>query len=142
MTLDEAGMAAVGARLAQHLRPGDLVALEGPLGVGKTTLARAILSAMGHEGEVPSPSFALVQPYDELAVPVWHVDLYRLAEAADVAELGLAEARIDHALIVEWPDKGGVDRWPQALVLSLDFASTGSRILTARVPSSWEGRWS
>ena len=68
--------------------------LSGPLGVGKTSLARGLLSALGHLGEVPSPSFAIVQPYEELDPPVWHVDLYRIEHASELEELGLDAAAI------------------------------------------------
>lgn len=138
---DEAALARWGAALAAALRVGDLIALEGPLGVGKTSLARAIIAALGHEGEVPSPSFALVQPYDELRVPLWHVDLYRLEEAGDADELGLDEARDSHALLVEWASHAGVDHWPGALRLNLEFEPAGGRRLTAVLPSAWEDRW-
>ena len=84
---DEAATQELGARLARQLRPGDVVTLSGPLGVGKTALARALVRALGHEGEVPSPSFAIVQPYDELDPPVWHVDLFRISDPLEMPEL-------------------------------------------------------
>ena len=129
-----------GARLAAKARAGDVITLSGPLGVGKTALARGFLGALGHEGDVPSPSFAIVQPYEELEPPVWHVDLYRIEKPSEIEELGLDTAA-DAVLLIEWPDRAGVDAWPEALALSLDFAGDGGRILTARVPPSWEGRW-
>jgi tRNA threonylcarbamoyladenosine biosynthesis protein TsaE len=132
--------AAAGAALARAARAGDVITLSGPLGVGKTALTRGFIAALGHEGEVPSPSFAIVQPYDELEPPVWHVDLYRIEDASEMAELGL-DAAADVVLLVEWPERAGTGAWPQALGLSLDFAADGARILTARVPPSWEGRW-
>ena len=140
MLADEAATAALGAKLAAVLKGGDVVTLSGPLGVGKTALARAVLAALGHRGEVPSPSFAIVQPYDALVPPVLHVDLYRIADPAELAELGLDEDR-DAALIVEWPERAGDAVWPRALRLSLDFAEAGARRLTAEVPPPWEGRW-
>jgi tRNA threonylcarbamoyladenosine biosynthesis protein TsaE len=135
---DEA--AAAGAALARLARPGDVITLSGPLGVGKTALARAFIGALGYEGEVPSPSFAIVQPYDELDPPVWHVDLYRIEDPAEIEELGL-DAAADAVLLVEWPERAGLDAWQGALGLSLDFGNAGERILTAKVPPSWEGRW-
>ena len=132
--------AELGARLARVAEPGDVISLSGPLGVGKTALARGFIGALGHQGDVPSPSFAIVQPYEELAPPVWHVDLYRIEQAVEIDELGLDSAA-DAVLIVEWPERAGDNKWPEALVLSLDFASEGQRILTAKVPPSWEGRW-
>jgi tRNA threonylcarbamoyladenosine biosynthesis protein TsaE len=139
--LSEDDMGEAGASLASQLRPGDVIALSGPLGAGKTTLARAILLALGHEGEVPSPSFALVQPYDSLPLPVAHADLYRLEDPAELAELGLDEALADGALLVEWPERAGEATWPQALRLALSEAGDGRRALTWEVPRAWEGRW-
>ena len=133
--------AAAGAALAGVARRGDVITLSGPLGVGKTALARGFIAALGHDGEVPSPSFAIVQPYEDLDPPVWHVDLYRIEDSAEIEELAL-DAATDAVLLVEWPERaGGDDAWPEALRLSLDFAADGDRILTARVPPSWEGRW-
>ena len=128
-----------GRKLAAVLRAGDIVTLSGPLSAGKTTLVRGLLAALGHKGEVPSPSFALVQPYEELSPPVWHVDLYRIDNPADVEELGLDDVRDDAVLIVEWPEHGGA--WPGALALSLEVLEDGTRALTAEVPTPWEGRW-
>jgi tRNA threonylcarbamoyladenosine biosynthesis protein TsaE len=137
---DEEATLAAGARLAAAARGGDVITLSGPLGVGKTALARGFIAALGHEGEVPSPSFAIVQPYEELEPPVWHVDLYRIEELSEIEELGL-DSTVDAVLLVEWPERAGESAWPDALALSLDFAQDGERILTAKVPPSWEGRW-
>ena len=137
---DEAATEELGRMMARALRPGDVVTLSGGLGVGKTTLARGILRALGHEGEVPSPTFAIVQPYEELDPPVWHVDLYRIEEPDEIAELGLDSAT-DAALIVEWPERAGPGAWGEALQLSLDLAEAGARRLTAKVPPAWQGRW-
>ena len=129
-----------GAATARVARPGDVITLSGPLGVGKTAFARGFISALGHEADVPSPSFAIVQPYEELDPPVWHVDLYRIDDPSEIEELGL-DATLDAVLLVEWPERAGEGAWPGALGLSLDFAQGGERILTAKVPPSWEGRW-
>jgi tRNA threonylcarbamoyladenosine biosynthesis protein TsaE len=137
---DEQATLSLGARLAAVARPGDVIALSGPLGVGKTALARGFIAALGHAGDVPSPSFAIVQPYEELEPPVWHVDLYRIEDPSEMDELGLDSAA-DAVLLVEWPQRAGVQMWPDALTLALDFADDGGRILTAKVPPSWEGRW-
>lgn len=131
---------ALGAELARVVRAGDVVTLSGPLGVGKTAFARGFIGALGHEGAVPSPSFALVQPYEDLQPPAWHVDLYRLQDPSEVEELGL-DASADGVLLVEWPERAGEGAWPQALALSLDFAGPTARRLTAQVPQPWEGRW-
>ena len=137
---DERAATAFGARLAAVAREGDVITLAGPLGVGKTALARGFIAALGHQGEVPSPSFALVQPYEALSPRVWHVDLYRIEDASEIEELGLDSAG-DAVLLVEWPERAGSDSWPGALALSLEFGPNDDRILTARVPPSWEGRW-
>jgi tRNA threonylcarbamoyladenosine biosynthesis protein TsaE len=136
---DESQTAALGARLADVVRPGDVITLSGPLGVGKTALARGFIAALGHQGDVPSPSFAIVQPYDDLDPRVWHVDLYRIEQPSEIGELGLDSAA-DAVLLVEWPERAGEQGWRDALHLSLEFAQDGARILTAEVPPSWEGR--
>jgi tRNA threonylcarbamoyladenosine biosynthesis protein TsaE len=137
---DEEATARIGAALAAVARSGDVVTLSGPLGVGKTALARGFLAALGHEGEVPSPSFAIVQPYEDVDPTVWHVDLYRIDDPSELEELGLDSAA-DAVLLVEWPERAGEAAWYGALRLSLEFAQNGDRILTADVPPSWEGRW-
>ena len=138
--IDEQATEALGAAIAERLRPGDVITLSGPLGVGKTALARGLLAALGHAGEVPSPSFAIVQPYDEVEPPVWHVDLFRIDSLGELDELGL-DAASDGVLLVEWPEKAGPSAWPQALGLTLEFAEGDARRLTAKVPPSWQLRW-
>lgn len=141
---DEASMLALGARLAELARIGDVIALEGGLGAGKTTLARGLLHGLGLEEEAPSPSFAIVQPYDlpEVRLPVAHVDLYRLEKPEEADELALDEYLLDSLLIVEWPDRVGEDAWPHALRLHIDIEPDGSRRLTARLSDAWTERWS
>ena len=136
----EEATAGVGARLAAVARAGEVIALSGPLGVGKTAFVRGFIKALGHQSDVPSPSFSIVQPYEELDPPVWHVDLYRIDDPSEIDELGL-DCAADGVMLVEWPERAGVGAWPEALGLSLDFAQDGERILTAKVPPSWEGRW-
>ena len=137
---DEAATVAIGKALANVLRAGDVVAMTGDLGAGKTTLVRGLLHALGHGGEVPSPSFAIVQPYEDLDPPVWHADLYRLENPAELAELGL-DSLGDEILIVEWPERAGQGAWPDALRLSLEILDPQRRRLTAETPAAWEGRW-
>jgi len=136
----EAATEALGNRLAKCLRAGDVVTLSGPLGVGKTALARAMIRGLGHDGEVPSPSFAIVQPYEDVDPPVWHVDLYRIEDPGELGELGL-DTLSDAALVVEWPERAGEHAWPGALRLTLEFGQNGYRILTADVPAPWQQRW-
>jgi tRNA threonylcarbamoyladenosine biosynthesis protein TsaE len=137
---DEPATAALGRLLAGRARPGDVITLSGPLGVGKTALARAILEALGHAGEVPSPTFAIVQPYEDLDLPAWHVDFFRIEELNEIDELGLDSAE-QGLLIVEWPERAGSAAFPNALALTMDFGADGARCLTADVPPAWEARW-
>ena len=137
---DEEATAAIGGALAKFAMPGDVITLSGPLGAGKTALARGFLAALGHRGEVPSPSFAIVQPYEDIELPVCHVDLFRIEAPSEIDELGL-DCAVEAVLLVEWPERANANMWPEALTLSLDFGATGERILTAKVPPSWEGRW-
>ena len=134
---------ALGAALAGVLRAGDVVALSGPLGAGKTTFARGVLGALGLSGEAPSPSFSLVIAYEppDVRLPLWHVDLYRIEEADEIDELGLDDARIDAALLIEWPERMGDGLWEDALRLSLHPEPTGGRRLTWTIPAAWDGRW-
>ena len=134
---------AFGAKLAALVRPGDVITLQGPLGAGKTSIARGLLAALGLVGEAPSPSFAIVQPYapPEVRLPVLHVDLYRIDDSGEIEELGLDDAERDSLLIVEWPERAGAGYWPHALALSLTIEPDGTRGLTAMVPAAWETRW-
>ena len=135
---------ALGSRLAALVRAGDVIALSGPLGAGKTSIARGLLAALGLEGEAPSPSFAIVQPYapPEVRLPVLHVDLYRIDHPDEAEELGLDDARFDSLLVEEWPERLGANGWPDALWLTLEVTPDGARELTARVPAAWKDRWS
>ena len=131
-----------GASLAAVVRPGDVITLSGPLGAGKTSIARGMLAALGLAEEAPSPTFAIVQPYapPETRLPVMHVDLYRIDDPREIDELGLNDARADSVLLIEWPERAQ-GRWREALALTLDFAPDGGRALTVEVPTAWEGRW-
>lgn len=106
---DLPAMTALGGRIAAMMVAGDVVALSGPLGSGKTTLARAIIAAAGYTGEVPSPTFTILETYDPPAVrlPIVHADFYRLNDPAEAGELGLDDYREGAALIAEWPEKAG-----------------------------------
>lgn len=138
--LVEAGR--IGAAIGAALRPGDVVALSGDLGAGKTTLARAMLKARGLAGEAPSPTFAIVQPYapPEVDMAIAHVDLYRIEEADELIELGLDDYLYDGALLIEWPERLGADAWPDMLHLTIS-GEGDARVLTAAVPTSWGSRW-
>ncbi|HEX8447295.1 MAG TPA: tRNA (adenosine(37)-N6)-threonylcarbamoyltransferase complex ATPase subunit type 1 TsaE [Sphingomonas sp.] len=141
--IDAAATEAAGRHLAAVVRAGDVIALFGDLGAGKTTLARGLLAALGLEGEAPSPTFAIVQPYGspEVRLPVAHVDLYRIDGPEDVRELGLDEYRVDGVLLIEWPERMGAALWPDAVRIRIGPTPDGQRRLTADLPPSWEQRW-
>jgi tRNA threonylcarbamoyladenosine biosynthesis protein TsaE len=127
---DEAATAHLARRLAALARGGDVIALWGDLGAGKTLFARAFINALPRPGggaetapeeEVPSPTFTLVQVYDRAPAPVWHIDLYRIEDPSEARELGLDEAFAEGISLIEWPDRLG-DRLPAGrLDLVLDF---------------------
>ena len=133
----------LGQAIAARLRPGDVVALSGGLGTGKTTLARAIITALGHRGEVPSPSFAIFEVYDPpaLRLPLVHADFYRLARPEEAEELGLDDYREGAALIAEWPENaGGFANEPGCLSLRLEVVGSG-RIAIVEGGADWLGRF-
>jgi len=134
---------ALGARLGSILGIGDVIALEGPLGAGKTLFANGMLIGLGYVGDVPSPSYPLVIPYTPPAtrIALAHVDLYRIDDPSALDELALDDARAEGALAIEWPERMGKRRWPDMLVLTLAVHGNGARALTAQVPPAWEGRW-
>lgn len=134
---------ALGAAIGRVIRPGDVIALFGDLGTGKTTLTRGILQALGLEGDVASPTFPIVQTYDmpDVRIPLWHVDLYRIEDPEELDELGLEDARAYAALVIEWPERLGRALWPDALRLRLEAAPEAGRVLTATIPLAWEERW-
>ena len=125
---DESATADLGARIARGLVPGDAVLLKGDLGAGKTTLARAILRALGVEGHVPSPTFTLVQTYQVPELTVFHYDLYRIENPRELPELGLDDAMDDGAVLVEWPERGFPARLAgDALTVTLTQAGANAR---------------
>lgn len=103
--LDEASLVSRAQCLAEVVNPGDVFCLNGPVGAGKTTFARALIKAiLLVDEDVPSPTFTLVQTYDTRRGPVWHADLYRLGSSMELEELGLAEAFETAICLVEWPE--------------------------------------
>jgi tRNA threonylcarbamoyladenosine biosynthesis protein TsaE len=133
---------ALGARVGATLRPGDVVALFGDLGAGKTTLARGILRGLGFAGEVASPTFPIVISYDppDVRLPLWHVDLYRIEDSSEIEELALDEAE-GGALVIEWPERLGAALPQSALRLRIATTAAGDRALTAEGPPAWGERW-
>jgi tRNA threonylcarbamoyladenosine biosynthesis protein TsaE len=125
----------LGRALARRLGAGDTVLLEGPVGAGKTHLARAvILALLASEEDVPSPTYTLVQTYDGPGYEIWHADLYRLADSGELAELGLTDAMGAALVLIEWPDRLPPEMVPPgALRIALSAEGEGRRaVLSAR----------
>ncbi|MFN3457214.1 MAG: tRNA (adenosine(37)-N6)-threonylcarbamoyltransferase complex ATPase subunit type 1 TsaE [Novosphingobium sp.] len=142
---DHAASEALAQRIAVQLQAGDVVALSGGLGAGKTTLARAIIAALGHEGEVPSPSFAIIELYDPPSVrlPLVHADFYRLEDPGEADEIGLDDYRDGAALLAEWPEHaGGFAHEPGCLSIMLESTEKGRRaIVTPGLDWLERGAW-
>ncbi len=134
---DEEAARRFGARFGLSLRPGMTVLLEGPVGAGKSHLARAAIRALaGAEIDVPSPTFTLVQTYDTGAGEIWHADLYRLTDIAEVEELGLTAAMGEAILLIEWPDRLGSYAPADAIRVALAYEGEGRR-LTVTAPAEF-----
>lgn len=139
---DQAATERLGRAVAHRLRPGEAVCLYGPLGAGKSTLARALVRALTDEDEeVPSPTFTLVQSYDGRDFPLAHFDLYRLKSADEAYEIGLDEAMQDGAALIEWPERldDALPRDRLAIHLAPGESPTSR---TARIEGfgTWSGR--
>lgn len=126
---DEAATRALGAQLASYLRAGDVVLLRGDLGAGKTSLARGALEALADAEEVPSPTYTLVQTYTAKSFDVWHFDLYRLEDPADVWELGIEEAVEEGVSLIEWPERIESLLTGNELNIAIEFADHGRRAI-------------
>ena len=138
---DLAAMDALGQRIAEKLAPGDVIALTGTLGTGKTTLARAIIAALGHVGEVPSPTYTIIETYDDLRIHLVHADFYRLDDPGETDELGLDDYREGAVLLAEWPDHaGGFAHEPGCLAIALEKVGDG-REAVVTPGTSWQSRW-
>lgn len=131
---NEDEMRAFGEALASKLRLGDWVAIDGPLGAGKTVLCSGILRGLGYSGEVASPSYAIVHPYDppEVSIAVAHADLYRLNDVTELEELGLAEERDGRITLVEWAERAGDNYTSPSHYISIEPQPDGSRTLTLK----------
>ena len=139
---DPAATAKLAAALARLLRAGDLIALEGDLGVGKTAFARALIRELTvADEEVPSPTFTLVQTYEAADFDIWHFDLYRLEKPEDAFELGIEDAMADAVMLIEWPDRLGRFLPRNRLVVRLEYADGESeRIATISGSGDWRDR--
>jgi len=134
---DEAAMAQLAQQIALHLKRGDVLKLEGDLGVGKTTFTRALIAALaGKEVDVPSPTFTLVQQYDLPQFTLYHFDLYRLKHSDELIELGLDQALTEGVAVLEWPNLAQDFLPPESLVLRFSFEGQG-RVAEISAPTSW-----
>lgn len=140
---NEAATKRLGAALAKRLKTGDVVALSGPLGAGKTTLARSAIAELTGRIEAPSPTFSLVEVYETAAFPLFHFDLYRLEKADDVWELGLEDA-LDGVCLIEWPERVKGLLPPETLLVrlseSLGSVDAGARRALIRGDDVWASR--
>lgn len=128
------------AALADIATPGDVFALSGELGAGKTTFARGFVHALTNSNEdVPSPTFTLVQTYDTERGEIWHCDLYRLAKPEDAVELGLEEAFTEAICLIEWPERLGTSLPSSRLLLNFAFENT-ARIIAIDGDARWHER--
>ena len=127
---DEAEMLALGGRLAQACHAAVVIYFHGQLGAGKTTLVRGFMRAMGYGGAVKSPTYTLIEPYDIGDWRIYHLDLYRVEDAAELAYLGLRELYEGKAvMLVEWPERGGTYLPPPDLVMEIEYAIAGRQLL-------------
>ncbi len=131
-------------RLAPLLRAGDMIALKGELGVGKTTFARALIRALGvTDAEIPSPTYTLAQGYQGRTLEIWHFDLYRLRSAEDALELGIDEARRDNLVLIEWPERLGPALATDRLEISFEYAvGEDARRVALNATNGWSDRLS
>jgi len=136
---DETATRFLGERLGRILRPGDVVALSGPLGAGKTTLARSAISALTGVAEAQSPTFGLVETYETAGFTLWHFDLYRLERAQEIWELGFEEAIDGGVMLIEWPERIAAFLPPGTLVIRLLPEREGRRALV-RAGEEWSAR--
>ena len=139
---DEAATAALAARIAAQVVPGDIIALRGDLGAGKTSFARAFIRARGDaDEEVPSPTFTLVQIYQSDAVAIWHFDLYRLDRAEEAWELDIEEAFASGVSLIEWPDRLASLLPQRRLEITLDFGDLpNARRASLAGDAGWRAR--
>ncbi|HLY46889.1 MAG TPA: tRNA (adenosine(37)-N6)-threonylcarbamoyltransferase complex ATPase subunit type 1 TsaE [Stellaceae bacterium] len=138
---DEAATAAFAARVAALARPGDVIALAGELGAGKTSFARAFIRARGGADDVPSPTFTLVQVYELDGAAIWHFDAYRLRHPDEAWELGIEDAFRDGISLIEWPDRFGALVPARRLEITLSHGTApAARRATIDAGPDWGAR--
>ncbi|MCO4841654.1 MAG: tRNA (adenosine(37)-N6)-threonylcarbamoyltransferase complex ATPase subunit type 1 TsaE [Yoonia sp.] len=138
--LDETDTIGLATRIAPHLRAGDTLLLEGQIGAGKSAFARALIRArLGRVEDVPSPTFTIVQTYDDADCEIWHCDLYRLTHPDEALELGLEDAFSSAICLIEWPDRLGSDLPANAATLSFKATETAHHVKIT-LPDSMKSR--
>ncbi len=135
----ETDTAALGFKFAPLLEAGDVICLSGPLGVGKTTLARAMIKAFSGVEEVPSPTFTLVEIYQGAGLALWHFDLYRLERKDEIWELGFEDALVEGVSVIEWPERIIESLPASSLVLKLEVTAEGRKAIIISGPK-WRER--
>lgn len=137
---DEDATVHLAHQIAPRLKPGDTLLLEGEIGAGKSAFARAVIrTRLGRMEDVPSPTFTLVQTYEDKAGEIWHCDLYRLTHPDEALELGLDEAFETAICLIEWPDRLGQETPSDALHLAF-LANDHAHHLTISGPPAWASR--
>ena len=137
---DEDATAALAAQIAARLQAGDTLLLEGEIGAGKSAFARALIRArLGRMEDVPSPTFTIVQTYEDTAADIWHCDLYRLTHPDEALELGLDEAFETAICLIEWPDRLGDAAPMSALTLSFEAQNDRHHVAISG-PDPWPKR--
>ncbi len=136
---DETALRDVGAQVARLLQAGDVIALYGDLGAGKTTFSRGLIADYSRTMDVPSPTYTLVQLYESGPFPIWHFDLYRLKSPEEVVELGWDETQ-DGIALVEWPDRAGhyLPEW--RLDVTIEILGEGRRVTLEPHGEGWQRR--
>ncbi|MEL6523422.1 MAG: tRNA (adenosine(37)-N6)-threonylcarbamoyltransferase complex ATPase subunit type 1 TsaE, partial [Pseudomonadota bacterium] len=141
---DEGATTRFGQRLAGLVGAGDAILLEGPIGAGKSHIARALiqtkLAAEGLYEDVPSPTYTLVQTYMAGELEIWHTDLYRLSDTSEVQELGLEDVFDTALCLIEWPDRLGAAAPPDPLKISIEVTDPGRRLSLEAAGSAWADR--
>jgi tRNA threonylcarbamoyladenosine biosynthesis protein TsaE len=138
---DEAATAALAAKISALAASGDVIALKGDLGTGKTAFARAFIRSRGGDEEVPSPTFTLVQLYELDPTAIWHFDLYRLRSAEEAWELGIEDAFSEGISLIEWPERLGPLLPERRLEIILTFSDRpGARRAALDPGKGWQTR--
>ncbi len=138
---DLAATEQLAVKLSAYLQMSDVVALEGDLGAGKTTFARALMRAKGISGDVPSPTFTLLQSYDTPLYPISHFDLYRLKDEAELDELGWDDAVADSLVLVEWASRAASRLPRNRLELHFGMDTKGRRHCVIKPYGTWQKKW-